>query len=411
MKRNRFERITLFLIISFTVYGCFSGEQNHISSVDRLSNYEITENKISVNTDHSLVTEIDSDTLNPEFALASESFINREYIELKTPEGIIIGEISKIQIEDEYMVIMDSKISKKVYLFKENGEFVHQVGISGSGPEEYLEPRDVNLKQGQIHITDRTFTVNVYDLNNTHLKRSYLPFFGRSSFIFDDGTTAYSNNKIEESETGYHLMMIKGKTLSNRLFPGTFKGLIKYTPSVISSNPEVHGDSFLYYPSHSNEIYSVHKDSIALKYRIVSSNPIPAEILGSFDRLSNEKYNYTWIFDWPDLETQDKTQIRISRGGVVTIFLDKYNQQVKAFAGIKDDLLYGGIMDFPLYTYGNKFYTPLHVEQMYSMKMKIKHIQDKELLAELREERPEVFRLMENIDEISNPIIMKCDIN
>ena len=407
---NTQSKVTLLFCILLTA--CYSGGQGSEEGAERLKAYTftnpVTEPIESLNNDY---LEIDVDNVTPEYALASEVFINREYIELKTPPNVIIGKIHKIQIDDRYMVILDRFVSKRVFLFKTDGEFIHAVGKVGSGPGEHQDPIDVSIKGEHVYVTDRQFAVNVYTLRNEHVESFYLPFYGGSSHVFNDGTIAFSNNELLEEEVAYHLIMINGKDISGRLFKGKHEGLSHYTAPPLSHNPTVHDDSFLFYTSHSNEIYQVGKDIVKLKYQIKTNKPIPDEVLDNFNRLSAEQGEYTNIFNWPILETDSKTQIRISKGGVMTIFLDTRSEEIKAYGGIKDDLLYGGIMDFPIYAHGDKFYAPLHVEQMYSMKMQIENIKDEELLAELREARPEVFKLMENIDEISNPVIMKCDIN
>ncbi len=342
--------------------------------------------------------------------LASELFQNREYIELKTPPGVIIGEISKMQIIDGGIIVLDSNISKKVYLFNSKGEFIHSVGTKGSGPGEHLDPVDFMSKNGLIFIMDRQFSMHAYDFENNFMIKMDLPFHGRSGFAFNDGTFAFSNGLLGEKDINYHLLMIENNIITNRIFDFTSTALAKYTASPIGFNPIVHNNSFLYYRSHGHEIYEINQTQAKLRYRLASDDILPEKILNDVSRLENEAYDYTWIYNWPILETNDKVQIRAMHRGLVTLIVDKKDNSITSYSGMEDDLLFGGIQDFPIYAYDDSFYVPINAEQLYDVKNQINRIKDPEQLQRLKKGREEAFKLLETVDEISNPIIMKCDI-
>ncbi len=399
------------LTILSAITSCYSGKENDQIGVNRLkafsimddadSSYSITENS---------TVELDLEKTSPKLPLASQLFTNREYIELKTPPGEIIGEISKMQIIDGGIVVLDRKISKKVYLFNKNGEFIHSVGKRGNGPGEHLEPLDFMVKNGLVIVTDRQFSMHAYDFENNFLIKMDLPFHGRSGFAFNDGTFAFSNNMSEEADVNYHLLMISNNVITKRLFNITFDALSRYTPSQIGFNPTVHNNSFLYYRSHGHEIYEVAQKRAKLRYRLVSDDMLPEKILKDMSSLENEAYDYTWIYNWPILETKDKVQIRAMHRGLVTLIVDKKDNSITSYSGMEDDLLFGGIQDFPIYAYDNSFYVPINAEQLYDVKNQINRIEDPEQLKRLKEGREEAFKLFETVHEISNPIIMKCDI-
>ncbi|MDR2773647.1 MAG: 6-bladed beta-propeller [Tannerella sp.] len=90
-----------------------------------------------------------------------------EYIELKTPEDIIVTRIWDVKQVDDYLVI---KARLDVYLFHKNGQFIRQIGSRGQGPREYIVPVNVEIdrKKKEIIISD-TEKLLFYDLEGNFL--------------------------------------------------------------------------------------------------------------------------------------------------------------------------------------------------------------------------------------------------
>jgi hypothetical protein len=98
----------------------------------------------------------------------SEIADNVEYIELKTPEDVIITSIWDVKQIDNCLLI---KARHDVYLFHTNGQFIRQVGSRGQGPEEYYHASKVEIdrKKKEIVISD-THKLLFYDLNGNFLR-------------------------------------------------------------------------------------------------------------------------------------------------------------------------------------------------------------------------------------------------
>jgi hypothetical protein len=98
----------------------------------------------------------------------SEIADNVEYIELKTPEDVIITRIWDVKQIDDCLLI---KARHDVYLFHTNGQFIRQVGSHGQGPGEYLTCSDVEIdrKKREIIIAD-TEKLLFYDLDGNFLR-------------------------------------------------------------------------------------------------------------------------------------------------------------------------------------------------------------------------------------------------
>ena len=74
--------------------------------------------------------------------LMSEIADSVEYIELKTPQDIIIANIPDIKTFDGNLILKSGGI---VYLFNMNGHFLKQIGNRGQGPGEYYFAYDVEI--------------------------------------------------------------------------------------------------------------------------------------------------------------------------------------------------------------------------------------------------------------------------
>ncbi|MDR0574966.1 MAG: 6-bladed beta-propeller [Tannerella sp.] len=91
-----------------------------------------------------------------------------EYIELKTPEDVIITKIGIIKQVDDFLIINANYV---VYLFHKNGQFIRQIGSRGQGPGEYILPYsiDIDHKKKEIVISD-TYQLLFYDLDGNFLR-------------------------------------------------------------------------------------------------------------------------------------------------------------------------------------------------------------------------------------------------
>jgi hypothetical protein len=114
----------------------------------------------------------------------SEIADNVEYIELKTPEDIIITKIWDVKQIDAYLLI---HARQDVYLFHTNGQFIRQIGSRGQGPGEYLVPGKIEIdrKKKEIIISD-VQKLLFYDLDGNFLrskKRKDIIYIGLSDSI------------------------------------------------------------------------------------------------------------------------------------------------------------------------------------------------------------------------------------
>ncbi|MFT4851588.1 MAG: hypothetical protein ACJAS3_002221 [Roseivirga sp.] len=398
-------------IVLLIVSSCYSGDPDVVRlSSERMKNFTISEeSKIKVSESEKIY--IDPTTVKLEIAKASDLFKNREYINLQTPDGIIVGQISKMKINNGRILILDALISKNAYLFDEDGKYIFTIGKKGGGPGEIDDPVDIELTDKKIYVIDRQFAVHEYDYQNEFIQMQKIPFFSHSVFAFNNETLAFSNNTTGFDDLSYQILFINEQNITQGALKNKGTAISQYTSQHLSYNKKVHGNSFLFSEPWGNIVYQMYSDKIEAKYEIVSKTPFPESLLNNPSQLSLDEFKYTFIYDWPILETNELIMLRAaSNQKLMTIFYNLKLQTLKSYGAIEDDLLYGGISDFPFYVNDKSFYLPLNVEQLYAVKEEIEQIEDDQLLAELEQARPEVFMLLKNITELSNPILMKCDI-
>ena len=120
-----------------------------------------------------------------------------EYIELKTPEDIIITGIIKIIHFGDYLII---KARGGIYQFYKDGQFIRKIGDVGQGPEEYnivAFDLELDIKKKEVLVNDE-IKLLFYDLSGNFLRSQRMTDFsnmGISDTILWKSAPIYSNNQ------------------------------------------------------------------------------------------------------------------------------------------------------------------------------------------------------------------------
>jgi hypothetical protein len=128
-------KVLLFSILLIIVYGC--KEQRH-----QITNASYT---------------IDPGSVEPEDTIRLSTFFKKvNTVILEDNEYAIIGQISAIQIFEDYIFVLDQQSAKKLFIFDKMGKYIRQIGSLGQGPGEYLGINDfyVDAKNKEIYLLD-----------------------------------------------------------------------------------------------------------------------------------------------------------------------------------------------------------------------------------------------------------------
>ncbi len=244
-------------------------------------------------------------------------------------------------------------------------------------------------------------------------------FYGHHVFQFKSGDFALTSNTTDYVDLSYHMMFLSENEILKRTFPNKYPILSYHVSDIISYNPGFHDNSFLFAKQFENDIYEVSSDHIIKRYTIANSENIPLGEYSDKEMLNealrnNQAYSYIWALDnMPILETSSLLIFRhtVPQDQLMIIY-DKASKQTHAYDGsINDDILFGGLeFGLLMHASGDHVYTPLNAEAMYSAKKQIAALQGTDKYDAIVEQRGEFMALWDDIEEASNPIIMKSQI-
>jgi hypothetical protein len=86
-----------------------------------------------------------------QFLQLSSSY-DLEIVQLETNANCLIGEIDKVIRYDSLIYVLDSKLSKAVFIFNSNGEFIRKISTMGKGLGECLYLSDFDIYDDNIYL-------------------------------------------------------------------------------------------------------------------------------------------------------------------------------------------------------------------------------------------------------------------
>lgn len=160
------------LLFFLLIFAMCQGKKDNRNSI--LSSTSKNNELIEINID-------DLDDNTP--ILFSSVFKNFKLTPLETRNECLIGRISKMEVIDDTLYILDSNIAKSLFLFDREGKFIQKIGKIGKGPGEYIQPAffSVNYKEKQILILDTKqqkiirYASNGDFINEFKLEKDLLP--------------------------------------------------------------------------------------------------------------------------------------------------------------------------------------------------------------------------------------------
>src|SRR5690606_33642192 len=88
--------------------------------------------------DSSRVLDIAVDMAQVEDYLYVQDVIDSiRYVMLETTDECLIGNISELYVDGQFIFIVDNTIFESVFVFDESGHFLNKIGRLGRGPAEY----------------------------------------------------------------------------------------------------------------------------------------------------------------------------------------------------------------------------------------------------------------------------------
>jgi len=91
-----------------------------------------------------MVIQMNSPKIDFEALAFSDFEISHYIVQLQTSPSTLIGQIDEVLAIDNFLFILDSRVSNKVFQFDRKGSFIQIIGKYGYGPGEYIQPEDIS---------------------------------------------------------------------------------------------------------------------------------------------------------------------------------------------------------------------------------------------------------------------------
>jgi len=120
-------------------------------------------------------------------------------IPLETNNQTIIGQISKIQIFNNQLYILD-ELSNSIMIFDKNGKFIKKLNKIGQGPGEYIRLKDFEVNENGLYILDISGRkINHYDTNLNFITKTNLESISSYFTINDNFYWLYNEPNLSSN--------------------------------------------------------------------------------------------------------------------------------------------------------------------------------------------------------------------
>lgn len=195
-----------------------------------------------------------------------------EFIPLRTPHDIILGEVQSLFLTDDKIIVVDSRHTNSILFFNRNGEFISRINDLGQGPKEYVNICHATLSYDKAEILvydDKKSRLLSYDIAGNFKEDKPIDFQMSKMEFIDNGEivcTTYGNKRLP-SDCANDLLMqtdrsfkVKSSMLPNKYNSDQF--------SFVYLDMQKFGDDVYIHPVASDTIYVVKKDHLSAKYRL-----------------------------------------------------------------------------------------------------------------------------------------------
>jgi len=189
----------------------------------------------------------------------SDYVARTHFVQLETNENCIIGNVTKAQLYDQKIFLLD-EMTSILYEYDISGQFHKSLNRRGTGPEEYIQLKDFVVAEDGVYVLDfSSQTIFLYDFNFNYKEKYRYNSFASSFTLLDDAFLLYNEISMKDDDYQFTQIDKDGKILS------------EYLPRNMNSEPS-------FYWASSN-VFSKDKDSIYFSSRY--SNTIYCKTEGS----------------------------------------------------------------------------------------------------------------------------------
>ena len=216
-----------------------------------------------------------------------------DFVKLETKKECLIGRIDKILFDDDKIFIVDKLVSKGVFIFDFNGNYLGKISNSGRGPEEFIEIQDVTINKWkkEVHILDAFGSkINCYNYLGEFLEAVKIKtLFHAFEYLNSNTAIRYKNRNFSPDIPEIQFATLYAVTENSIISYGFEEGISQDKFSWNTQQQLWKHQDEVYYNSRFNDtIYRVSKDTVWGTYSLnLLGYNIPAK---EKVNLTNEKF-------------------------------------------------------------------------------------------------------------------------
>ena len=332
------------------------------------------------------------------------------YLPLETRADVMMGQVSDIRFHDDYIFLRDNS-RKGIFIFDQAGKFVRQIRHDGNGPGEYNRIMSYTVLDSQVLIYDDiNKKVHAYSFEDRWLKAKDMAIMFNNFEILPDGsyfmyTGSFRNEYYPQIRDHEFLFGFPDSLITHKAFLRS-KGQQNMSKATIRAIYP-YEDTILFRQNYGHTIYQLTPNKqIKPRYKVVFDKYVTDEALmnahpGNNDReivadgyqfltgkwLETNKYA---LFSYPYLDSEIK-------GTFVTECF--YSKERKSIFSYDATLTNHPFLDYnsPVTTFQDMFVSIL---------WPYKILEKKEQLLKQNANNPEVLRILNQLKEEDNPVLM-----
>lgn len=227
---------------------------------------------------------------------------NVRFIPLETNDDILIKYISQVfQRGDKFLV---SHGYDRVSVFNKDGKYLHDIGLKGEGPTNFMSVNEVTLHNDLIYIheTYNKDRIKVYDWQGKFVKKLVLPAKSNGLMTMEgkEEMLAYVPNLLGNEPTRFYLL--KGEEILDSIPNPFIFPKAAFAQMFTSDFQPTHGKLKAFIELHSDTLYKVNEKWETSPYMVIN--------IGKYQPTRKERYNVA-LADARKNPMKDKKPIRV----------------------------------------------------------------------------------------------------
>ena len=290
----------LFLLIVFVFVSCKKHETNVFSPIneelDTLPDFDILINDKIL--DFPLLTSSPKKIVVPQTSMSvliKDYISSYRYIKLQTNKESLVGNISKICIDDSILFILDRK-NNLALRFSDKGDFLGRIGQKGRGPGEFNGVYDMSLNyyKKEVCLLDLDGGKLIfYDYNGSFIKEQPLYYFySRIEFLekLQVIFSSYAHNSRIPYIDCYRLIMSKYNQIPLYRSFSYPQGLRERFHWEVDNPLQISNGRIFYNYLLSDTIWEVSDSGLLARYTIDIGKSSPFVDKNVLSKLTNDMY-------------------------------------------------------------------------------------------------------------------------